>query len=204
MSTTQKKSRKVGLAVTTLAIGLAVVGATGCTMNNDQDSNHNDQAAMAEDGVTVGGAKMVASKDIVDNAVNASNVSTTVDLVKKADLVTTLKGTGPFTVFAPNNDAFGKLPPETVSALQQPANVAQLKNILTYHVVAGTYTSADLRAMAAKGETLKTVQGEMLTPVIVNKDVELKDAKGNTVMIETADVISSNGVTHVISSVLMP
>lgn len=204
MAQTSNK-RKLGVAATALALGLVVVGASGCDMDT-KDTSMNDSGSKTEaaDGVTVGGAKMVASKDIVDNAVNAPNVSTTVDLVKKAGLVDTLKGPGPFTVFAPNNDAYKALPEATVTSLQQPENVGTLKTILTYHVVPGTYTSADLKVMASKGETLKTVQGGVLTPVVSDGGVALKDVKGNTIMVETADVISSNGVTHVIKGVLMP
>ena len=147
---------------------------------------------------------MVRTLDIVDNAANAKNVTTVVSLVKLAELVDTLKGDGPFTVFGPNNAAFEKLPAETVASLQKPENKELLTTILTYHVVSGTYTSADLKVMANKGETLKTVQGAELTPVLEGGKVKLKDVKGNMVGIETADVISSNGVTHVVDSVLMP
>lgn len=201
---------KVTTAIVTLALGLVIGGGVGyavSSMNHgsmDNASMSNTSSTEGGDGVTVGGAKMVKDKDIVDNAVNAKNVTTTVSLVKLAGLVDTLKGEGPFTVFAPNNDAFAKLPQETVQSLQQPENKAALTNILTYHVVPGTYTSADLRVMAQKGETLTTVQGEVLTPVLEGGKVVLQDAKGSKVMIETTDVISSNGVTHVIDSVLMP
>ena len=156
------------------------------------------------DGVTVGGAKMVRDKDIVDNAAGADNVTTLVSLVKQADLVETLKGEGPFTVFGPNNGAFEKLDKATVESLQMPENKEMLAKILTYHVVPGTYTSADLKVMAAKGEMLTSVQGEMLMPVMEGGELKIQDAKGNKVGVETADVISSNGVTHVINSVLMP
>jgi len=206
-----KKNTSI-IAVVTLVVGLLAGGAVGAAvgsmnMDKDSDSTSNTSTSMTtstEDGVTVGGAKMVKTKDIVDNAANASNVTTVVSLVKLADLVDTLKSDGPFTVFAPNNDAFAKLPAETVASLQEPANKAALANILTYHVVAGTYTSADLKVMAQKGETLTTVQGETLTPILEDNVVKLQDASGNKVTIQTTDVISSNGVTHVIESVLMP
>ncbi len=161
---------------------------------------------MAEgtDGVTVGGAKMVREKDIVDNAVNASNVTTLVAAVQAAGLAETLKGDGPFTVFGPNNGAFEKLPEGTVDTLLLPENKDQLTQILTYHVVPGTYTSADLRVMAQKGEKLTSVEGQMLMPVLEDNMLYIQDAKGGKSMVETADVISSNGVTHVIDSVLMP
>lgn len=206
-------NNKTAVAVATLVVGLLVGGGAGyaAAASMDDNSNENTSATTtktedkaASDGVTVGGAKMVRNLDIVDNAANASNVTTVVSLVKLAGLVETLKGPGPFTVFGPNNGAFEKLPAETVAALQKPENKAQLTTILTYHVVPGTFTSADLKAMAAKGQTLTTVQGAVLTPVVVDNAVKIKDVKGNVVGVETADVISSNGVTHVIDSVLMP
>lgn len=191
-----------------LVLGGGIVWATyGMSYMNKEDMNStSSQMTMdaSSDGVTVGGAKMVKTKDIVDNAAGASNVTTLVDLVKKAELVETLKGEGPFTVFGPNNAAFAKLDAATVESLRKPENKAALQNILTYHVVAGTYTSADLKVMAQKGESLKTVQGEMLMPMMQDNMVVLEDAKGGVAEIETTDVISSNGVTHVIKSVLMP
>ncbi len=190
-------------AVITLLVGLGIGYAIGHQSKNTTTSMSMSSMS-SSDGVTVGGAKMVDSKNIVQNALNAKNVTTVVKLVQEAGLVSTLESAGPFTVFAPNNGAFAKLPASTVSALQQPANVDQLKNILTYHVVPGTYTSAALKVMAEKGQTLTTVQGEQLTPVMQNNQLELKDAKGNLVTIQTPDVISSNGVTFVINSVLMP
>lgn len=201
-----KKSASI-IAVVTLVVGLLAGGGIGLAIGNMDMNKTNasmSNVASTDDGVTVGGAKMVKTKDIVDNAVNASNVTTVVSLVKMADLVDTLKSDGPFTVFAPNNDAFAKLPSETVKSLQDPANKAALVNILTYHVVPGTYTSADLKVMAQKGETLTTVQGQMLTPVLEDNVVKIQDEMGNKVEVETTDVISSNGVTHVIKSVLMP
>ena len=148
-----------------------------------------------EEGVMVGGALMVRNLDIVDNAVNANNVTTLVAAVKAAGLVETLKGAGPFTVFAPTNDAFAKLPAGTVETLLKPENKAKLTSILTYHVVAGRYTSADLK----DGMILKTVQGGSIT-------INMKDGKWwvNGAQILIPDVISSNGVTFVIDSVLMP
>ncbi|CAN5187630.1 hypothetical protein BH11PAT4_BH11PAT4_5270 [soil metagenome] len=193
-----------------LVVGLIVGGFSGYAIAGSKDdtttsmTKTEDTMDASTDGVTVGGAKMVRTMDIVDNAVNADNVTTVVSLVKLADLVDTLKSEGPFTVFAPNNGAFAKLPAETVTALQMPENKAVLANILTYHVVSGTYTTAALRAMANKGESLTSVQGEKLMPVMQSGKLMIKDAKGGTVTIETADVISSNGVTHVIDTVLMP
>jgi uncharacterized surface protein with fasciclin (FAS1) repeats len=154
--------------------------------------------AMAQDdskGVMVGGQMMIKSRDIVDNAVLASNVSTVVAAVKAAGLVDTLKGPGPFTVFAPTNAAFDKLPAGTVDTLLKPENKAKLTSILTYHVVPGAYKIADL----TDGQMLKTVEGDMLKVTKQGDKVMINDA-----VIETPDVISSNGVTHVIQSVLMP
>jgi uncharacterized surface protein with fasciclin (FAS1) repeats len=177
---------------------------TNSASSNAAPASDTAMAKADSDGVTVGGAKMVRTKDIVDNAVNAKNVTTVVAAVKAAGLVDTLKSEGPFTVFAPNNDAFAALPADTVPTLLKPENKDKLTNILTYHVVPGTYTAAALKVMAEKGQTLKTVQGENLSFAMENNEVKVVDAKGNKVSIETADVISSNGVTHVIKSVLMP
>ncbi len=200
---------KMVTVVVAVVLGMLVGGGIGYAvghMNNSGDAMKAPTTTVAanKDGVTVGGALMVRNKDIVDNAAGASNVTTLVSLVKLADLVDTLKGTGPFTVFGPDNNAFGKLPAATVASLQEPANKAALANILTYHVVSGTYTSAALKAMAAKGETLTTVQGQVLKPVLDGDTIWIQDAMGGKAAVETADVISSNGVTHVIDSVLMP
>jgi len=209
MDSNKSKSGMAAIAVVVaLVIGMGGGYAIGNHKKDDKNSSMNNGSAMtmeaSSDGTTVGGAKMVRTKDVVDNAANAKNVTTLVAAVKAAGLVDTLKGEGPFTVFGPDNDAFSALPAGTVDTLLKPENKDQLVKILTYHVVAGTYTSADLKVMAEKGETLTTVQGEQLTPVINGDMVELKDAKGNMVEIETPDIISSNGVTHVIKSVLMP
>jgi len=205
-----EQGHKTGTAIVTLVVGLIIGAAVaypiGSNMGEDNNTKSSSMSATSSegvDGVTVGGAKMVRSKDIVDNAVNAKNVSTVVAAVKAAGLVDTLKSAGPFTVFAPNNDAFNKLPDGTLDTLLKPENKQMLAGILTYHVISGTYTSADLKVMAQKGETLTSVQGGVLTPVMENNSLMIKDAKGNVVMIDTPDVISSNGVTHVITSVLM-
>ena len=144
----------------------------------------------------VGGAAMLPNRDIVDNAVLASNVTTVVAAVKAAGLVDTLKSAGPFTVFAPNNDAFAALPAGTVATLLLPENKSKLVDILTYHVVSGRYTSKDI----TDGLVLKTVEGKNLTFTKVNGNWMIN----GKVAIETADVISSNGVTHVIKGVLLP
>ena len=205
---------KVTAAIVTLVLGLAVGGGIGWAvgnMNSDDDSSSNTSMSQESssdsgaDGVTVGGAKMVKDKDIVDNAANAKNVTTLVAAVKAAELVDTLKSEGPFTVFGPTNDAFNKLPAGTVDTLLMPENKAQLADILTYHVVPGTFTTADLRVMAQKGESLPaSANGGTLTPVLQDGELFIRDAKGGLSKIETSDVISSNGVTHVVDAVLMP
>jgi uncharacterized surface protein with fasciclin (FAS1) repeats len=155
---------------------------------------------MEEKGVMVGGANMVASKDIVDNAAGSADHTTLVAAVKAASLVETLKGKGPFTVFAPTNEAFAKLPAGVVDNLLKPESKATLAKILTYHVIAGAFKSTDLK----DGQKVKTVQGEEL--IIGYKDMKwtVTDAKGGVANITIPDVISSNGVTYVIDAVLMP
>ena len=156
---------------------------------------------------SVGGAPMYANKTIVANASAAPNLSTLVTAVKAAGLVDTLSGPGPFTVFAPTNDAFAKLPAGTVDTLTQPENKDQLTKILTYHVVPGKIDSKTLVKLIKKnGGTYEaaTVQGEKLTFALDGANVKITDAKGGTAIVTTADVYQSNGVVHVIDSVLMP
>ena len=152
--------------------------------------------SLKSDAVMVGGQMMVRSQDIVDNAIRAKNVTTVVAAVKAAGLVDTLKSAGPFTVFAPDNSAFEKLPAGTVEMLLKPENKSKLVDILTYHVVSGRYKSSDL----TDGLVLTTVEGKTLTFTRVNGKLMIN----GSAMVETADVISSNGVTHVIDTVLMP
>ncbi len=206
----ETQDNKMTIIAVSAIVALLIGGGIGFSLGHTTKESDKKSTMTAQkmdsssDGVTVGGAKMVRSLDIVDNAANAGNVTTVVAAVKAAGLVNTLKGDGPFTVFGPNNDAFAKLPAGTVDTLLKPENKDILAKILTYHVVPGTYTSADLRVMAAKGETLTTVEGEQLTPVTENNMLAIKDAKNGVAEIEAADIISSNGVTHVIKSVLMP
>ena len=157
--------------------------------------------------VMVGGAPMYPSKNIIENAVNSKDHTTLVAAVKAAGLVDTLSGPGPFTVFAPTNAAFGKLPAGTVDTLVKPENKATLTTILTYHVVPGRLSSADLKKTAAMGmgkNTLKTVQGETLTVTTKGGAVWLTDAKGGMSKVTIANVNQSNGVIHVVDTVLMP
>lgn len=157
---------------------------------------------------SVGGAPMYPTKNIVENAVNSPIHTTLVAAVKAADLVPTLESKGPFTVFAPTNDAFAKLPAGTVDTLVKPENKATLTKILTYHVVPGRITSKMLEKDIKKGHgkaELKTVQGDELTfSEPTAGSIVITDEKGGTASITTADVIQSNGVIHVIDSVLMP
>ncbi len=156
---------------------------------------------------TVGGAAMYPNKTVVANASMAPNLTTLVAAVKAGGLVDTLSGPGPFTVFAPTNDAFAKLPAGTVDTLVMPENKATLDKILTYHVVAGRITSKELASWIKKGHgkyELTTVQGEKLTASMSGSSIILTDAKGGTSTITTADVYQSNGVAHVIDTVLMP
>ncbi|BCW87115.1 hypothetical protein sos41_02410 [Alphaproteobacteria bacterium SO-S41] len=162
---------------------------------------------MAEKTVEVGGAPMYPSKTIVENAMNSKDHTTLVAAVKAAGLVETLSGPGPFTVFAPTNAAFEKLPAGTVDTLVKPENKEMLTKILTYHVVAGTMTSADIaKAIEAGGgkATLTTVEGETLTAAMDGDKLVLTDAKGGTSTVTIADVTQSNGVIHVVDTVLMP
>ena len=164
--------------------------------------------AWAANTVMVGGMEMLPSKDIVDNAVNSADHTTLVAAVKAAGLVDTLKSTGPFTVFAPTDAAFGKLPAGTVDTLVKPENKATLTKILTYHVVAGKVDYDSLAKMIKAGDgmaMLKTVSGGTLTAMMNGKhNIVLKDEKGNVANISTYDVYQSNGVIHVIDHVLMP
>jgi uncharacterized surface protein with fasciclin (FAS1) repeats len=157
--------------------------------------------------VTVGGAAMYPSKNIIENAVNSKDHTTLVAAVKAAELVETLSGPGPFTVFAPTNSAFDKLPKGTVEMLVKPENKAMLTGILTYHVVSGKMSSEDLMKAIKDGggkATLTTVAGGTLTAMQKGKKIVLTDAKGNNTVVSIADVFQSNGVIHVVDTVLMP
>ena len=155
----------------------------------------------------VGGAAMYPTKTIVQNALNSKDHTTLVAAVKAAGLVETLSSEGPFTVFAPTNDAFGKLPAGTVETLVKPENKATLTTILTYHVVPGRITAQQIASMAARHKgvaTLKTVQGEDLRFTKRGSGWTVTDAKGGSARITIANVMQSNGVIHVVDKVLMP
>lgn len=156
---------------------------------------------------TVGGAAMMANKTIVENASMAPNLSTLVAAVKAAGLVQTLSGPGPFTVFAPTNDAFGRLAPGTVDTLLKPANKATLVKVLTYHVVPGNVSGMQLKQMITAGggtARLTTVEGEPLMASLSGGVILLTDVNGNKSYVETADVKQSNGVVHVVNGVVLP
>jgi len=196
----ENKSRLWMAVIISLIVG-AVGGymIKGSMMSSSKpaaQSENTKEVMTEEQGVMVGGALMTPSKDIVDNAVNSKDHTTVVAAVKAAGLVETLKGAGPFTVFAPTNAAFEKLPTGTVETLLKPENKEQLTKILTYHVVPGKYLASDI----SEGMTLTTVQGQDLT-------FNMKAGKwwiNESAMIEIPDVVSRNGVTYVIDSVLMP
>ena len=203
-----------------LTAAAAAVALTGCsTMNDDMATNSSSDMPMASSArtsgsmktpmgnPTVGGAAMMASKTIVQNASAAPNLTTLVAAVKAAGLVDTLSGPGPFTVFAPTNDAFGLLAPGTVDTLLKPENKASLVKVLTYHVVPGNITSAQLMQMIKAGggsATLTTVEGQPITATMEGAAVKLTSATGNVSFIQTADVRQSNGMVHVVNGVLIP
>jgi len=165
-------------------------------------------AAAGMNNPMVGGQEMYPTKNIIENAVNSADHTTLVAAVKAAGLVDTLEGAGPFTVFAPTNEAFNKLPAGTVDTLLKPENKATLTKVLTYHVVAGRLTAQDLMKKIKEGKgtaELTTVEGGKLFVMLHDgKHIELKDEKGGTAMVTIANVFQSNGVIHVIDSVVMP
>jgi len=178
------------------AVAAVVLGVSGASV------------ALAQSDPMVGGAAMYPTKNIVENAVNSTDHTTLVAAVKAAGLVDTLEGPGPFTVFAPTNEAFDKLPPGTVQTLVQLENKAMLVKILTYHVVPGRLSTGDLKGMVAAGHgsgMLTTVEGEPLTVTEHGMGrLVLTDAKGGMSTITISNVNQSNGVIHVVDSVLMP
>ncbi len=164
-------------------------------------------SAIAQKDPMVGGAAMYPTKNIVENAVNSKDHTTLVAAVKAAGLVDTLESAGPFTVFAPTNEAFQKLPAGTVDTLLKPENLDQLKKILTYHVVSGKVSAKDLEKQIKDGggkASLKTVEGGTLTAAKVGGKIVLTDEKGGTSTVTIANVYQSNGVIHVVDTVLMP
>jgi uncharacterized surface protein with fasciclin (FAS1) repeats len=184
------------LLLTVAAIAIADSSASAQMMNKMNSGNP-----------MVGGASMLRSRDIVDNAVNSADHTTLVAAVKAAGLVETLKSKGPFTVFAPTNEAFDKLPAGTVGMLVKPENKDMLTKILTYHVLAGKFDSKAIarRIKAGRGNAqFKTVSGGTLWASMSGNDLILRDEKGGTSRVTIGNVYQSNGVIHVVDSVLLP
>ncbi|WP_423369676.1 fasciclin domain-containing protein [Burkholderia sp. LMG 32019] len=189
---------KSSMAATLLALAIALGATTPAAMAGSMSGDKT---------VEVGGAAMYPSKNIIENAVNSNDHTTLVAAVKAGGLVDTLSGKGPFTVFAPTNEAFAALPSGTVQNLLKPENKATLVKVLTYHVVPGRITAHDLAMAVDQGggkATLKTVEGD---PLMVSKDARgwaITDDKGNVAHVTIGDVMQSNGVIHVVDTVLLP
>lgn len=184
---------------TALALGLSALGACSSMSNAGSE--------VAASTTIVGGAAMYPSRNIIENAVNSNDHTTLVAAVKAAGLVDTLSGPGPFTVFAPTNNAFAKLPAGTVDSLLQPANRSSLQSVLTYHVIPGRVTAAGLVDLIKAGGgkvQLTTVQGGRLTAGLSGNRVMLTDAKGGIAHVTQADIMQSNGVIHVTDAVSLP
>ena len=192
---------KFRVSAAMLAMALSLSACT--TMNDDMMAT----SATAGGTVMVGGAAMYPNRNIVENAVNSRDHTTLVAAVKAAGLVDTLSGTGPFTVFAPTNAAFAKLPAGTIDTLLQPANKSMLQSVLTYHVVSGRLTAADLMARIKAGNgraRLSTVQGGTLSASMMGNKIMLTDAKGGMSHVTLGNVMQSNGVIHVTDGVSIP
>ncbi len=189
-------------------MGMGMDDKDKMAMDKDKMSMDKDKMAMGKESVVmVGGAPMYPTKDIIDNAVNSKDHTTLVAAVKAAGLVETLKGPGPFTVFAPTNEAFAMLPAGTVDTLLMPQNKPTLVKILTAHVVPGRVDAAALQKMVAAGggrATLKTASGDSLVASMRGNDVILTDEKGGSAKVTIANVYQSNGVIHVVDHVLVP
>lgn len=183
------------------------VNRSASANNTATNTAANTATAPADDNPMVGGAPMLKTKDIIDNAVNSKDHTTLVAAVKAAGLVETLKGAGPFTVFAPTNAAFDKLPKGTVDNLLKPESKKALTGILTYHVVPGKMDAAAIVKGIEEGKgkfAMKTVAGGTITASMEGKDVILTDEKGGKSKVTIANVMQSNGIIHVVDSVLMP
>ena len=186
--------------ITAALFSMALVAGTSSSFA--QDKMMKDEKT-----VMVGGAAMYPGKNIIENAVNSKDHTTLVAAVKAADLVETLQGDGPFTVFAPTNEAFEKLPKGTVETLLKTENKKTLQTVLTYHVLAGRHSATDIMDDIKKGNgkaTYKTVSGGTLTAMMKGKKVMLMDEKGEMASVTIADINQSNGVIHVVDSVVLP
>ena len=205
----------IALAAGAIALVAAPVAAHTRHAKHSHSVKHKHKhAAMKHSAMThmmsnpmVGGAAMYSTRNIIENAVNSKDHTTLVAAVKAAGLVDTLSGPGPFTVFAPTNAAFARLPAGTVDTLLKPENQSALSGVLTYHVVSGSVTSAQLAQMIKAGRgkaTLTTVNGETLTATMMGSHIMLTDSKGGMATVTIANVMQSNGVIHVIDRVLLP
>jgi len=203
----KKQEPAADASATPTADDMATSDNAGAAPADESMDNAPATGAEAMANPMVGGAPMLASKDIVDNAMNSKDHTTLVAAVKAAGLVDTLKGPGPFTVFAPTNAAFDALPKGTVDSLLKPEHKADLTKVLTYHVISGDLDSKAISAQIQAGggkAMLKTVQGENLTASMDGNTLVLTDAKGGKSTVTIADVHQSNGVIHVVDTVLMP
>jgi uncharacterized surface protein with fasciclin (FAS1) repeats len=194
------------LAFAALSFAAMTASAQNPSTQNPSTQTPSTQSPSAQEPM-VGGAPMSATKDIVDNASKSADHTTLVTAVKAAGLTDTLKGTGPYTVFAPTNAAFDKLPAGTVDTMLKPENKEMLIKVLTYHVVPGRMDSKTIAAAIKKGNgtaTFKTASGGTLTAMMNGNTLVLKDEKGGTSTVTIADVNQKNGVIHVVDTVLMP
>ncbi|MAN59670.1 MAG: beta-Ig-H3/fasciclin [Flavobacteriaceae bacterium] len=190
-----------------IAAALFSAALLGGNFSADAQNDMAKGSKMSQKTVMVGGAAMYPNKNIVENAVNSKDHTTLVAAVQAADLVSTLQSDGPFTVFAPTNTAFEKLPNGTVATLLKPENKQQLQGVLTYHVVAGNYSANDIVAAIKKGNgtaSFTTVSGGKLVAMLKGKNVMIMDENGNTATVTISDVNQSNGVIHVIDTVVLP
>ena len=199
--------KKLTLAVFALIVAFGFgAGNASAQMKSGSSAPMKNDKMMKSDNPMVGGAAMYKNKNIVENAMNSKDHTTLVAAVKAAGLVETLQGKGPFTVFAPTNAAFDMLPAGTVDMLLKPENMTMLQNALKYHVVAGKMDSKSIMKAIKKGKgkaMLTTVEGSMLTAMMEGNSIVLTDEKGGKSRITIADVKQSNGVIHVVDSVLM-
>ena len=197
---------KISKSITVITLALTLgLSATAFAQNGYMKKRKRENIRMQTK--MVGGAEMYPNKNIIENAINSKDHTTLVAAVKAAGLVETLQGEGPFTVFAPTNAAFDKLPKGTVETLLKPENKEKLQAVLTYHVVAGKVSSMDLINMVKDGKgkaALTTVNGGTLTAMLKGKKVQLKDTAGNISTVTIADVNQSNGVIHVVDTVVLP
>lgn len=197
---------KVSKILSVIVLTVFMVTATS-SLAQEKMMKDNKKMKMDKNTKMVGGAAMYPSKDIVSNAVNSKDHTTLVAAVKAADLVETLQGEGPFTVFAPTNAAFDKLPMGTVETLLKPENKSKLQGVLTYHVLAGKHSAKDIMKAIKKGKgkaEFATVNGAKLMAMMDGKMLKLKDSSGNVSTVTISDVNQSNGVIHVVDTVVLP